>query len=447
MNSVEQSMPRQAVISVSELNRSARQMLEQGFPLLWVNGEISNFKRYDSGHWYFSLKDAAAQVRCVMFRHKNQYVDWQPQDGVQVEVRALVTLYEPRGDFQLNVEAVRRAGLGALYEAFEKLKSKLEKEGLFDRARKKAVPAFPTQIGIVTSPAAAALRDALTTLRRRMPSIPVVLYPTPVQGEGAAEKIAAAIRSAGRRAECNVLILCRGGGSIEDLWAFNEEVVARAIHECPIPIVTGIGHEIDFTISDFVADVRAPTPTAAAQVASPDREELAQRLASLRGRLARAMGRGIEARMQRLDILSRGLTHPGERLRNQFVHLAHFQQRLRSAWLRAVDNRDWWQRELTRRLVGARPDLAALIKHQENLGQRMGAAAARFLVLVGHKLKSTETHLTHLDPHRVLERGYSIAQKGDGAIVRNSTQVEAGDSLRLTFAAGWANTEVKDKGR
>src|SRR5574340_462515 len=275
------------VISVSELNRSARQILEQRLPLLWVAGEISNFTQAASGHWYFSLKDDKAQVRCAMFRMKSQYLDWLPENGMQVEVRAQPTLYEPRGEYQLAVENMRRAGLGALYEAFEKLKGRLEKEGLFAAARKKALPAFPRRIGIITSPAAAALRDVLTTLRRRMPNIPVLIYPVPVQGEGAAQKIAAAIQLAGQRRECDVLILCRGGGSIEDLWAFNEEVVARAIAACEIPVICGVGHETDFTIADFAADRRAPTPTAAAELATPHRADLLQRLAVLQAGLTR----------------------------------------------------------------------------------------------------------------------------------------------------------------
>ncbi|HET7061460.1 MAG TPA: exodeoxyribonuclease VII large subunit, partial [Nitrosospira sp.] len=230
-------------LSVSDLNRCAKELLESSFPLLWVSGEISNLRCYDSGHWYFSLKDAGSQVRCVMFRDRNQYVDWEPRDGMQVDVRALVTLYQARGDFQLNVEAVRRSGMGSLFEAFEQLKQKLGKEGLFDPDRKKKLPAFPRQIGIVTSPAGAALYDVLSTLRRRMPSIPVVVYPTPVQGAGAGAKLAEAIQKAASRDECDVLILCRGGGSIEDLWAFNEEIVARAIACCPMTIVSGVGHE------------------------------------------------------------------------------------------------------------------------------------------------------------------------------------------------------------
>src|SRR5689334_15776757 len=234
--------PQSQVVSVAELNRIARELLERNLPLMWVAGEISNFKRYDSGHCYFTLKDAQAQVDCVMFRGRAQALGWQPQDGVKVEVRALASIYEARGKFQLNVEAMRRGGLGALYEAFERLKAKLEKEGLFDRARKRPVPRFPRAVGVVTSLRAAALRDVLTTLRKRMPRLPVVVYPAPVQGAGASERIAAAIAIAGARADCGVLIVCRGGGSIEDLWAFNEEAVARAILACPIPVITGIGH-------------------------------------------------------------------------------------------------------------------------------------------------------------------------------------------------------------
>ncbi len=263
------------VLSVRELNLAAKQLIEGGLPLLWVRGEISNFVSAASGHWYFSLKDEAAQVRCVMFRHKSQYLDFKPANGMQVEVLALATLYEARGDFQLTLEKMRPAGLGALYEAFERLKAKLEGEGLFDAERKRDLPLLPKQIGIVTSLQAAALRDVLRTLANRMPSVPVLLYPVPVQGEGAGQKIAQAIRTASQRAECDVLIVCRGGGSIEDLWAFNEEVVARAIAASHIPVVSGVGHETDFTIADFVADLRAATPTAAAQAVVPDRAGIA----------------------------------------------------------------------------------------------------------------------------------------------------------------------------
>jgi exodeoxyribonuclease VII large subunit len=268
-----------AVLSVSQLLRSARDVLERRFPLQWVAGEISNLRPAASGHLYFTIKDETAQVDCVMFKSRAAALDWEPADGLRVEVRALVTLYEPRGRFQLNVEGMRRAGLGPLYERFLKLKDKLGREGLFDPDAKRPIPEHPGQIGIVTSLAAAALRDVLTTLRRRNPSIPVIVYPAPVQGEGAAAKLAQTLATANARAECDVLLLVRGGGSIEDLWQFNEESLARAIRASDIPIVCGVGHETDFTIADFAADARAPTPTAAAELVSPSLEAIRARIA------------------------------------------------------------------------------------------------------------------------------------------------------------------------
>ena len=311
MKNIRDSAAAQRVIGVAELNRLAKELIEVNLPLMWISGEISNFVRAASGHCYFSLKDAQAQVRCVMFRHKLQYQDWKPENGMQVEVRASPSFYEARGEFQLVVETMRQSGLGALYAAFEKLKAKLQAEGLFDEENRQPLPRFPRAIGVVTSLKAAALRDVLTTLRRRMPAIPVVVYPTAVQGEGAGREIAAAIAVADARAECDVLIVCRGGGSIEDLWAFNEEVVARAIHACSLPVISGVGHETDFTIADFVADMRAPTPTAAAQLASPNREELVQDAGHFAQRLRRVAERALERRMQQLDGLARSLVHPG----------------------------------------------------------------------------------------------------------------------------------------
>lgn len=434
------------VISVGELNRLAKDVLEQNLPLMWVAGEISNFKRYDSGHCYFTLKDAAAQVDCVMFRHKVQYLEWLPENGMQVEVRACPTLYEARGKFQLNVENMRRAGLGALYEAFEKLKAKLEQEGLFDAARKKPLPAFPRAVGVVTSPQAAALRDVLTTLRRRMPSLPVILYPAPVQGEGAAQKIAQAIAIAGARDECDVIIVCRGGGSIEDLWAYNEEAVARAIDACPIPVVSGIGHETDFTIADFVADARAPTPTAAAQLVSPDRAELAQQLRQWYHRLDRVTERALEERMQRVDYLSRRLTHPGERIRNQAQHLQHLTSRLRSAWRREWEDGSWRVHELAPRLGAAQPDLEALARTRDDLARRLRVAARDQLKTAATRIKGLAAHLKHLNPQLVLERGYSITESADGEIVRDSARVATDEELKITFARGWAGVRVKRKG-
>ena len=272
------------VLSVAALNRLVQQTLQGAIPLTWIAGEISNLTRAASGHWYFSLKDRSAQVRCVMFRSRNQFIDWQPDNGMQVEVRATAGLYEPRGEFQLQVDTLRRAGLGVLFEAYEQLKRKLAEEGLFAADRKRPIPALPRRIGIITSPQAAALQDVLSTLRRQMPGLPIVLYPCGVQGSAAAGQIVAALYAAYQRAECDVLIVCRGGGSIEDLWPFNEEIVVRALAASPIPTICGIGHETDFTIADFVADLRASTPTAAAVAATPDAAVWRAALRDLAGR-------------------------------------------------------------------------------------------------------------------------------------------------------------------
>jgi exodeoxyribonuclease VII large subunit len=435
-----------AVLSVSELNRSAKDLLERAFPLLWVAGEISNIKRYSSGHWYFTLKDAEAQVRCVMFREKNQYLDWQPVDGMRVEVRALVTLYYARGDFQLSVETIRRAGLGALFEAFEQLKARLGREGLFEIERKKPLPACPRQIGIVTSPAAAALHDVLSTLRRRMPSVPVIIYPAPVQGIGASAKIAAAIEKAGNRAECDVLILCRGGGSMEDLWAFNEEVVARAIAACSIPIISGVGHETDFTIADFVADVRAPTPTGASQLVCPDRDELIRQIGALGHRIHRAMQRGLESRMQNGDMLGCRLVHPGKRIDSQLAHLQRLRERLEASWLRRSEISCWRLRELRQRITIARPDVSAMVERQRELGFRFRRAMDFRLEALMMSLQRQRTHLAHLNPESVLERGYSIAYAADGTVVRNSDQIDVDDTIQVVFARGWGRGRVTEKG-
>ena len=441
------ALPPPRIISVSELNRIARETLERSLPLLWVAGEISNFKRYESGHCYFTLKDAEAQVDCVMFRHRAQLQGWSPRDGMQVEVRALPTLYEARGKFQLNVEVMRRAGLGALYEAFERLKAKLEKEGLFDPARKRPLPRFPRAIGVVTSPQAAALRDVLTTLKRRMPRLPVVVYPAPVQGEGAAGRIAAAVAAAGERRDCDVLIVCRGGGSIEDLWAFNEEIVARAILVCGIPVVSGVGHETDFTIADFVADARAPTPTAAAEVASPDRRELSKQVMHLVHRLSRTALRGLESRMQRLDFLSRRLAHPGERIRSQMGELRHLATRLTGAWARVLEARGWRLREAGLRLAASTPAVAELHRGCAELARRLREAARRRLETAAALLARLDAHLKHLNPQSVLERGYSITQDRQSRFVRDAAQLAAGQDVRITFAIGWAEARVERTGK
>jgi exodeoxyribonuclease VII large subunit len=389
-----------AILSVSALNRSIRDLLEHRFPLIWVAGEISNLTLARSGHLYFSLKDEQAQVRCVMFRSRSVLLDWQPRDGMKVEVRALVTLYEPRGDFQLNVEFIRHAGLGALYEAFLRLRDRLESEGLFDPAAKRELPTFPRAIGVVTSSAAAALRDVLTTLARRNPSIPVIVYPAAVQGDNAATEIVAALETAGRRAECDVLVLCRGGGSIEDLWPFNDERVARAIRASRLPVVVGVGHETDFTIADFAADMRAPTPTAAAELVSPLRDELLARVELLVERLHHRIQRDLEVRAQLLDHLSRRLTHPARNLAVQGATLSFIVAQLKSAMQHVVSRRQ-------------------------------------------ATIDSLAASLAALDPRAVLARGYSIVRDAEGHLVCRASALVRGDLIDITFSQGNAQARIE----
>lgn len=433
------------ILTVSALNRSVRDLLEHGYPMLWVSGEISNFTLARSGHAYFSLKDEDAQVRCVMFRNRSQYLDWIPRDGLKVEVQALVTLYEPRGDFQLGVQTMRRAGLGALFEAFVRLRDRLQREGLFDQDKKRPLPALPRRIGLVTSLAAAALRDVLTTLARRNPAIEVVIYPTPVQGEGAAAKIAACIERAGERGECDLLILARGGGSLEDLWAFNDERLARIIRACPVPVVTGIGHETDFTIADFAADSRAPTPTAAAELASPSRAALLAGVGTCIERLQRRTARDIESRMQLLDQLQRRLVHPGHRLRAQHDTLAHLRQRLAQAIQRGLEARRWRIAAQLQPLRLRAPNFGELRSLVASIARRAHAASAAQLERVGsHHVRLTES-LAHLDPNAVLARGFSIVSRHDGAIVRDSASIDIGEELSVRFARGGARAQVSGK--
>jgi exodeoxyribonuclease VII large subunit len=409
------------VVSVSELNRRVRALLENQFETLWVAGELSGVKKAPSGHWYFCLKDAAAEIQCAMFRTRAQFLDFRPEDGMQVEVRARVTLYEPRGNYQLVVEEIRKAGRGLLFEAFEKLKAKLQAEGLFAESRKKPLPAFPRAIGIVTSPAAAALRDVLTTLARRCAMVPVILYPARVQGEGAGAEVARAIKAANARAECDVLIVCRGGGSLEDLWAFNEEIVARAIAASLLPVVSGVGHETDFSIADFVADLRAPTPTAAAAAAGPDRVALLDEVAAYRRRLGRDMRRIVESHAQRLDHLARCLLTPGERLARDRARIVQLARQLR----RALPD-----------VPGERRDLA-------RAAQRMSAALHRGLERRERQLSALRNSLGHLDPTQVLARGYSIVRDTDGRVRRSSMGLVAGHPLDVTFSEGGAEVTVR----
>lgn len=431
------------VFRVAELNFAIKQLLESSVPLLWVRGEISNLVKASSGHFYFSMKDDQAQVRCVMFRHKNQLMKEAIANGQQVEVLAVATLYEQRGDFQLTVEQMRPAGLGILYERFERLKQLLQSEGLFAAERKRFLPDFPRCIGIITSPQAAALRDVLTTLRLRLPSVPVVLYPTPVQGAGSADKIAAAIQIANRRAECDVLIVCRGGGSIEDLWAYNEEVVARAIAASEIPVVSGIGHETDFTIADFVADERAPTPTAAAQRAAPDRKDLFRSLQDQSLHLQRAQRNRLHNAMQAMDYLQRRLVHPAQQLQQRAQRLDQLQYRMQRAFAYRHQQQHWQWQSLAQRLRASLGDLSRLQDRQTNLAERLGRATQAGQVHRRMRMDNAAQHLILLDPGKVLARGYSMVQDASGTVVSDAGKLVIGADLRITFAKGWAQTEVK----
>ncbi|UCH47704.1 MAG: exodeoxyribonuclease VII large subunit [Betaproteobacteria bacterium] len=445
MQSVNEISRQSPVITVSELNRRTREIVEGSLPLLWVSGEVSNFTRAASGHCYFSLKDERAQVRCVLFRHKAARLEFAPENGAQVEVCALPTIYEARGEFQLGVETMRRAGLGALYEAFERLRRKLAAEGLFDEERKRELPVFPSVVGIVTSPAAAALRDVLTTLRRRMPSIPVVLYPAPVQGEGAGEKLAEAVRTASSRAEVDVLIVCRGGGSMEDLWEFNSEALVRAVAQCSMPVVCGVGHDTDYTLIDFVADVRAPTPTAAAAMATPDREELLAQLSDTADALALAGRRLIEDQMQRVDYLGKRLVHPGQRIEARLDQLSHLAARLLHAQRSQQTSLLLRLDALRSELRSQRPDLARWRGHCEDLALRLRNGGRRLLDNKRRVLEALTAHLDHLNPEAVLSRGYSIVTREDGLIVRDSAELEIGATVDLRLARGRAGARIENK--
>ena len=433
------------ILSVAALNRLVRQTLEQRLPLTWVAGEISNLTRASSGHWYFSLKDAGAQVRCVMFRNRNQFIDWQPDNGMQVEVRATPTLYEPRGEFQLQVDTLRRAGLGALFEAFEALKLKLGSEGLFNADKKRGLPVFPRRVGIITSPQAAALHDVLTTLQRRMPSLPVVLYPTQVQGRDAAAQIVTALHAAYQRAECDVLIVCRGGGSIEDLWSFNEENVARAIAASPIPVVSAIGHETDFTIADFVADLRAPTPTAAAELVCSHQADWLLQLRQLHSRMVRQAQHRLYSQTQQLDYLARNLVHPGRRIAIQLGTLNQLARRLKAAQSRMLERHTWQHTNYVRRLQRSPPPIAHLRVQTAQCTHNLTRAIAHQLDFAIRNMQRMDEHLFHLNPHAVLARGYSIVQNTQGEIVHDSTDLQLNETLDIQFAKGRVRAAVTHK--
>ena len=432
------------VMSVSALARSVRDLMEHHLPLAWITGEVSNFTAARSGHWYFVLKDASAQVRCVMFKGRNQYLDWQPQEGVQVDVRALPGFYEARGEFQLTVETMRRGGLGALYERFLKLRDRLAAEGLFDPAQRRPIPPMPRRLGVISSPAGAALHDVISTLRRRNPLIEVVIYPSAVQGERAASELAAAVARAALRNEVDVLLLVRGGGSIEDLWSFNDEQLARAIRASPIPVISGVGHETDFTIADFAADLRAPTPTAAAELASRSLASLLAGVEDAFARLARAFEYRLQARMQRVDGLARRLDHPAERLAQQRQRLDAATFALQRITRRQLAQRAIAVRQLAHRLGRAEPPTGALALRTRALTERALRALNEALRARSLQVGSLARALGHLDPDKVLQRGFGIVQDDKGRVVTHAGSLQAGAHLRVRLAHGAIGAEVRE---
>jgi exodeoxyribonuclease VII large subunit len=396
--------PERDIYTVSRLNGEARMLLEAGLPPLWVEGEVSNFACPSSGHWYFSLKDRDAQIRCAMFRARNAQVGFRPRDGQQVTLRGRVSLYEPRGDYQLIAEVMEDAGEGALRREFERLKAKLAAEGLFDTALKRPLPSMPRRIAVVTSPTGAAIRDVLHILARRFPPAEVVIFPTPVQGAAATAAVIAALDSVCAHGGCDVIILARGGGSIEDLWCFNDERIARAIRATAIPVVTGIGHEIDFTIADLAADVRAPTPSGAAEIVVPDRGAMLGTMRAHLERLQHAVRRQLRGALERHEQLAARLqrAHPGNRLQQQTQRLDELDLRLRRAW------------------------------------------ESRFS-RIGQKLLLAQRSLDAISPLATLQRGYAIVTGPDGQAVQNAAQVKPGDVIEARLAQGRLSARVLDQ--
>ena len=439
------------ILSVSQLNRSVRHLLETQLPMLWVEGEISNFARPASGHWYLTLKDDQAQVRCAMFRNTNQRVGFQPANGTQVLVRCRAGLYEGRGEYQLVIEHMQEAGFGALQRQFEMLKQQLSTEGLFDTQHKQPMPESVRHIGVITSATGAAVKDILSVLNRRFPSIRVSIFPTAVQGAQAAGQIIEAINNANRQGQCDALIVGRGGGSLEDLWPFNEETVARAIFASEIPIVSAVGHEVDFTIADFVADLRAPTPSAAAELLSPDGEDMLNQFEGFEILLGEAMTRKVRQLEQRTDYLQKRLQHPGRKLQEQAQHLDHLDIRLRRAMAGTMQQQAVRMKTLGDKLVRQNPR-DAIVQRQRlvaNAVKHMMRAVSQQLESKQNKTAQAMHLLDTVSPLKTLGRGYSIIRDNNDAVIRSVAAVKAGDELRgqlvdgeVVFAVTGTNNKI-----
>ena len=440
--------PATQVFSVSQLNRKASQILQDNLPMLWVEGEISNLARPGSGHIYFSLKDQHAQVRCAMFRGANRNLKFPVEDGLQVLVQARVTIYEPRGSFQLIIEQMEPAGEGLLRRKFEELKTRLAAEGLFDQALKKPLPTVPHRIGIITSPSGAAIRDILHILARRFATVPVVIYPVRVQGTNAKNEIAAALRTAASRDECDVLIVGRGGGSLEDLWTFNEEIVARAVAACPIPVVSAVGHEVDFTISDLVADLRAPTPSAAAELVVPDASAWLNTTRAMAQRAETAMRRVLRERRTLLQQLSGRISrrHPGLILRQYAQRLDELSQRMNTTLNHRLDMKKLQLSGTVSRLLGAAPahDIHRSQQQFKEIRLRLDGAMRMYLDATQNRVALTAARLQAVSPLGTLERGYAlVADSQTGELIRDATQLVVGQEITGRLSRGSFSAQVK----
>lgn len=436
--------PKKTLLSVSQLNRRAKQLLETHFAFVWVSGEISNLAKPSSGHWYFSLKDNAAQVRCAMFKNANQRLRWTPESGQQVSIRARVSLYEGRGEYQLIVEHMEMAGDGQLQQQYERLKAALSDEGLFDESYKKNLPIYPRHIGIITSPTGAAVHDILSVLRRRYPIAPISIFPVSVQGNNSAPEIINAIKKANKLDRCDVIILSRGGGSIEDLWAFNDEALARTIFASNIPIISAVGHEVDFTIADFVADIRAPTPSVSAEMATPDQHELAQFFDRYQSRLLRSFQQSIQSRTDRIHFLNKRLRHPGERIQRQQQQLDHFQQRLVSAIHSQTRQQQNTLQQTKQKLFSQHPQgkLEKQKSKLENLSFLLKKSVKQSVKNKRQELIKKASVLQAISPLTVLSRGYSITRQHHGDVIKNTQRVSIGDEISTRFSQGSITSTV-----
>ncbi|MCR9031346.1 exodeoxyribonuclease VII large subunit [Citrobacter amalonaticus] len=437
-----------AIFTVSRLNQTVRLLLEQEMGQVWISGEISNFSQPSSGHWYFTLKDDTAQVRCAMFRNSNRRVTFRPQHGQQVLVRANITLYEPRGDYQIIVESMQPAGEGLLQQKYEQLKAKLQAEGLFDQQHKQPLPSPAHCVGVITSKTGAALHDILHVLKRRDPSLPVIIYPTAVQGDDAPGQIVRAIELANARQECDVLIVGRGGGSLEDLWSFNDERVARAIFASAIPVVSAVGHETDVTIADFIADLRAPTPSAAAEMVSRNQQELLRQILSAQQRLDMAMDYFLANRSRRFTQIYHRLQqqHPQLRLARQQTALERLHQRMNVAIDGQLKRTSQRQSRLLQRLSqqNPQPRIHRAQTRIQQLEYRLAENVRSRLSATRERFGNAVTHLEAVSPLSTLARGYSVSTANDGKVLKKVKQVKTGDVMTTRLEDGWVESQVTD---